>query len=478
MRLGRTTRAGILAVTLAALVGVVMADDGGKTAEKTPTPEQLEAQRAAQATMIMAGVNPAATMPTNAPPVAPPPESGGDNPGSVEAVPADLPVPPRGQETKTESAVGDYQMNVDAEARMLRIYEQGRPDNQQLQVIVGEEFVTDIGFDNKAQIPFDAVRVILSYDAETFEPVAVNDSAIAPSIVGEPTAEFDGLYGQLLYEAALSGPVTLDRKPILSIRWKAKRVVMESKLEFSSRQEYHTALTNKGRDILGSARDPGDGTLNMVVTVLPEDPREAAALLTDPSVYQHTTDKIGGVRLSLVPQPEPIIVGEPFYVDVVLDNRIFSMLDGVNLLIAFDPDVIQVADADKDNWITRETNVLDGPFREMFPWDLHIDNIVYQGLGLIKYRVATTDGEMTRGKMGPIARIYAIAKRPTEGSPLVFKFSKRPRSHATGAVYVGEDTLGDSKDPFDGAVGALIRVAPAPLAQVAGTQTSTPGEHD
>jgi hypothetical protein len=221
-------------------------------------------------------------------------------------------------------------------------------------------------------------------------------------------------------------------------------------------------VVGEERDLLGSDRVAGDGTLDMMVNVLPADPREAEALLRDPTIYQRTTDKIGGVRLFLQAPAEQIVVGKPFAIDVVLDNRAFSMLDGLGLLLAFDPEVLTILDADHDNWITREVNILDGPFREAYPWDFHIDNLASNVRGLIRYRVGSSDGSLTRGKTGTVARIYAVAKAPTEGTALTFKFSGRTRANATEVVYVGEDVLGDPAVLGDGATGLLLRVLPAP----------------
>jgi hypothetical protein len=397
------------------------------------------------------------------PPVPPPPPPAENQTPPTEPPPADTPenvAVISGRQEAAGSSVGEFQLTVDADARMLRLHAQGTPERSDVEVIIGEEFVTEVGFDNKAMLPFDEIRIILSYDVDSVEPIALNDSDLAPFIDGEPTAEVDPLFGMILYEARLRQPVMMDRKPILSIRWQTKRVILETRIEFSSRDEFYTALNFQGRDILGNERVPGDGTLNMNVTILPSDPREREAMLTNPSLFTRPNDKMGGVRLFLQPQPEPIIAGKPFYVDVVLDNRAFSMLDAVNLLIGFDNQLLQIIDVDRDNWITRETNILDGLFRDQWPWDFHIDNSVHQFLGAISYRVGTSDGELTRGQVGPIARIHAVAKRPTEGTAMLFKFSKRPRVPSTSVVYVGEDVLGDPRSFGDGARGILLRVLP------------------
>lgn len=362
---------------------------------------------------------------------------------------------------KSDPSLGEFSVAVDAEASMLRIHPKGKSDRQDYLVIVGQEFDTEITLENRGMVPFDEFRVFLSFDPEYLEPMSVNDSTVAPRLAQGPTAEVDPLYGILLYEAQLEEPMVLNDVPLLTIRWRAKKVNLETPIEFSSREDRYTTVVGNGMDLLGNPRVPDDGTLNMRVSIMPEDPRAAEAMMSDPLLYAGEGEKIGGVKMYIRPPEKPVVVGEPFSLDLVLDNRAFSNLDGIGVLLEYDPDILEVVDADHNNYITLERNIHDGPFHDQFPWTFHIDNVVYQHRGLISYRVGTGDGNMTRGKVGTFARIYAVAKRPTQGTPIVFKFVRQERVRGTEATYNGKDALGDPKVFNDGAEGVLLTVLPA-----------------
>jgi hypothetical protein len=365
------------------------------------------------------------------------------------------------------SFLGDFTALSSQEQRLLRIHPAGAADRQDLSVIVGQEFSTEISLDNRNMTPFDEVRVILSYEPDYIEPLAINDGRIAMNLKGNPTAEIDSTAGLLLYEATLAEGFVSNRSPILTVRWKARKVSTNNLIEFGARGEYRTVLVGEGKDLLGSPKVPNDGTLNMSLTILPEDPREAEALLAEPTLMKGTDAKRGGVTLTLVAPKEPVVVDEPFHVDVLLDNMAYSNLDGLGLMISFDPDVLLVQDADKDNWITIGPNILDGPFHEQFPWDFQVENIIYQARGLISYRMATGDSDLTRGKAGPIARIYAVARRPSAGTSIEFRFSKREGVKGTAVTYVGADCLGDPNVPGDGTTSVTFPVMARGSAEVA-----------
>lgn len=373
----------------------------------------------------------------------------------------------RSRNQQSGPSLGEYTVAIDTERRMLRLHPEGRADRQDALVTVGEEFTTDISYDNPSLAPFDQIRVLVSYDTESLEPVAINDAPIAPRLEGEPTAEVDPLFGMILYEATLAEPVLIKDAPILKIRWLAKRVIRETAIEFSNRDDVYTAIVGEGKDLLGNPFQPGDGTLSMTLTIVPEDPREAEAFLNDPVVYAGDGGKVGGIRMYLQPPDKAPRVGQPFHFDLVFDNRVFSNLDSLSALISFDREILHILDADYDNFITRETNIHDGPFHAEFPWTYHIDNNVYQARGLISYRMGTGDPEMTRGKVGTIARIYAVGKRPTEGTPVVFKFNKSSRGMTTEGTFNGRDSLGDPEVFADGTRGVLLRILPERLASAA-----------
>lgn len=364
--------------------------------------------------------------------------------------------------------LGDFKLAAPTETRMLRIHPAGLPDRQQVPVIVGGEFETEVTLGNSDLKSFNEIRIILSYEPDYLEPISLNDKALASSISGSPTAEVDTKTGMLLYEARFQTPVAINNTPILTIRWKATRVTSSSLIEFGSRGGFETLVAGDGVDLLGNPKVAGDGMLSMTVSVLPEDPREAEALLTDPRILTGTDAKTGGVTLAIEPSSDPVVVGEPFSLDIVLDNRAYSNADGLGILLTYDPETLEILDADKGNWITLRTNILDGPFQDQFPWDMQIENVVQSARGTIAYRMGTTDENMTRGKIGTVARIYAVPLRATMGTKIEFAFSRRARIHGTEVTYMGQDCLGDPKVFGDGVTGVSFPVYLRAAEQLAG----------
>ncbi|MCC6547522.1 hypothetical protein IT570_10180 [Candidatus Sumerlaeota bacterium] len=388
---------------------------------------------------------------------------------AAKAAPA-KPAKPASTTTTIKAPViplGDFSALINQDTRLLRIRPKGAADRQDLNVIVGKEFSTEVSLDNKSMTPFEMIRVILSYDPEVLEPLAINDSSIASLIDGEPTSEVDSRAGIILYEARLTKGFVSNNSPILTIRWIGKKVSTVTHIEFGSRGDFVTALIGDGKDLLGNPKVPNDGMLNMSVIVLPEDPREAEAILAEPALMKGVDAKVGGVTLSMIPPVEPVVVGQPFSVDLVMDNTAYSNADALNVIISYNPEEIEVVDSDLDNWITLGRNILDGPFHEKFPWDFQIENQVHQARGLIMYRMGAGDSDVTRGKFGVFARINAIAKKPTISSGFEFRFSRQEQLHGTGVTYIGADALGDPNVFGDGATNLYFPILAASAKEVA-----------
>lgn len=357
----------------------------------------------------------------------------------------------------TGFSLGDYKVTVDRDARILYIHPENRAAAQDVTVPVGTEFVTDVTFLNRDNAPMDEVSINLTYDRDYIEPLAVIDRNIAKFVSGAPDAAVDPARGLVSYKAKLKEPYSINNGAIISVRWRAKSITRSTEIEFGSSGDAISTITRGKADLLGNPADATDGFLSMLLTVVPQDAKEAEAFLSDPSLDAQG-GKMGGVELSLAPPPRGASVGEPFPIDVILDNSAYSHLDDVAFLISFDPQVIEVVDADRNNYITAGTNIQDGPFHEAFPWGYHIANSVFPGRGLIYYRVGADDSEITRGKRGAIARIWCRAKSPTAGTPFAFRFIKESRGRGTDVSHLGTDCLGDPAVPNDGAKGLLLPV--------------------
>lgn len=358
--------------------------------------------------------------------------------------------------------MGAVNMATSRDTVMLRLTPENELLSQDIGTTEGELFTTDLVIVNERSRPFDRMRVILDYNEVYVSPRSINDSAIAPLLAGPPKAVVDRNLGQIIYEARFREPVGEFSEPLLFINWRAVKPVLFTPIDFGrSRDGFFTALHLGDRPILGSEQDDRDGTVSIGIQILPSDPREAAQMQEEPLLYLGSEDRVGGVEVRIVPPPEPPVVGELVVLDIVLDNRRYSRLDGVSLRIQYDPEVLQVLDSDFDNWITLGPNILDGPYHEEFPFDYHIANEVNPRRGEILYRVATSNPERFLGVNGVFASIVARAKAPTRETSVSFLFSRQPRDRTTEVVYLGQDVLGDTDVVNDGTRGASFPILPA-----------------
>jgi hypothetical protein len=427
--------AGLLAV---APLGLRAQDDA--EAQAAETKGELEAAEQAQTEGQGRVIMPTGPVPVT--PVATPPG------------PPPTPAPATGTSDPARRATGQ---NL-----MLRLTPENMPDTQNMDVIEGAEFITDILLVNPVNRPVDHLRVVLDFNPAYFSPMAINDSPIKNQIAGGmPRALVDRARGQIIYEADLDPPLGRLPGPILFVRWQALKPVFFSPITFGrDRQGRYSDLFRDQESILGESYEQGDGTVSMTVTIIPADPDEARIMAEDPHLYLGSSERVGGVVLSIEPPARTPRVGEEFTLDIVLDNRAHSQLDGISLLIQYDPKTLQILDDDRDNWITLGLNIHDGSFRSTFPFDYHMANAVYPIRGLIEYRVGTSTPQDLIGIHGTFARIRARALAPTAGTTLKFLFSPRPGSRTTAATYLGQDVLGDTRVRNDGVRGVHFPILP------------------
>lgn len=396
---------------------------------------------------------------------APTPASG----GPIQPVPVDVPAAP-GQLIEIpgtpgptrESLVGEFRLSSDPDLPMLRLTAERNPQSADIDSVEGAEFVTDVHLSNRKQVPIDRLHLVIDYNPAFVEPVAVNDAAIADRLAGTPRMAVSKLRGLMEYSATLKDPLAELPGEVLFIRWKALKPVVYTPIVFGQTAEgTFTELFSRGKPVLGTPSVEGDGTLSAGVMIVPADPAEALMMQEDPQLYLGSNDRVGGVQLALIPPSEPPRVGEPFYIDVVLDNSVHSRMDAVSLMIEYDKDVLELIDVDRDNWITLGMNILDGPFHDQFPFDYHMANQFYPGRGRLEYRVGASFPDKLVGARGVMARIVAVPKRPAAVTEVTFMFATLPGRRTTTVSYLGQDVLGQLDRPKDGVRSARFRVLPA-----------------
>ncbi len=388
--------------------------------------------------------------------------SGGDSSTSVESGRSSRAKAPRdsfSSKSSTGLTASFSFTNTNKENLVLRLESSDEGD---VQAVEGGEFITDMRLVNPGEKPFDAVRLILDYNPAYLEPLSINDSALRAFLTSDPTSSVNKTSGQITYEASLSAPISVLKVPMVFIKWRALKPVLHTKIGFGDNKAGDfTELFYNGKKILGETYEDGDGTVSVSVKIIPADPDEALTMQEDPQLYLGTDEQIGNVTLQVIPPDATPRVGEQFTLDIVLDNSAHSQLDGVAVLLQYDPEVLEILDSDLDNWITLGSNILDGSFHDNFPFDYHMANSVMASRGIIDYRVGTSQPWDFLGTEGTMARIVARAKKPTAATTIQFLFANRPGQLGTEVVYLGQDALGDPTVRGDGVRGVKFPVLPA-----------------
>lgn len=356
----------------------------------------------------------------------------------------------------TEGLSG-FAITIDRNARVLRLAPERGPADV-LRVNEGDKFWTDVRLECLDTPSFDYVRLVLDYPEDVLEPVAVHDGSIAANLAGDPRTRVNARAGMLLYEGSLAEPMPAPKGAILRVQWKAKRADDFAEIRFDTWGREQTALRLGTADLLGNAFIEDDGVLSMELQVQPGDAADRAAAEDAAAFDFGSFERLGGARLIVAPPRAEPVVGEVFSIDLLLDNRANSAIDGLEARLEFDPSVLRVVDTDYNNPVTIGTNILDGPFRRAFPFDFGIENAVHQRLGRIDYKVGISNENELRGRFGTFARVYFMPVRPSVQTFVRFTFSKSEGYPSTMISYLGGDVLGDPKLANDGTVSASFGV--------------------
>ncbi|MDK2972495.1 MAG: Cohesin domain [Candidatus Sumerlaeota bacterium] len=346
--------------------------------------------------------------------------------GQKEGEQANQPVEPIIEEKgETQSAISLGNMLL---YNVFRIPDEEEEVQLDTVVRAGSRFVSEIRLHNEAANPFDRVRIALQYDKRFLRPVRIFDADMREGLKDDPAFEVIERDSIILYDAVLERPRISKELPVLKIVWEALRPTEYTGLQFTfasgdTEKVPHTAVYYRGANVLGNPDDPIDGVLGGSILVLkPFDPNN-----TKPEILQGKASELRDIYLGAVASKArvglalegpaiPPAVDQEFTVDVVLNNPSGALIDSLMFFIRFDPEVLEVIDQDRGNWIKRGVNVHDGPFRLDYPFDFHKRNDVDNRRGYINYAVAL--GEGLSLPTGPFARIHFRAKAPVAGTTI------------------------------------------------------------
>lgn len=364
---------------------------------------------------------------------------GGVPPGQAPAVdPATLEPPPQEGKKAISSVVMGFKF----------INDEGLADYNTI-VREGQTFITEVTLFNIDHNPIERLRLALDYDKRFIEPVKVFDTELRKREKEPAKFSLDDENAQILYDSTLAKPMEREEVVLLRILWKAKRQTPYTGISFAFDEleeegTPHTAIYARGKNILGIYDDPADGVLSGGLMIdTPNGDGEEVVLQGKgeelKKLYLGSVASDAEVGLKLVGPRQTPKVGKPFIVKVALNNPDGALVDALDFYVKYDPQVLQVIDSDKFNWVNRGVNVLDGPYHTNFPWDMHKRNEVRNSRGQINYQVALSNGASLPSKT--VASIKFVAIAPTQATEIQFVPGKLSEYIHTSVRYFGYERL-------------------------------------
>ena len=309
----------------------------------------------------------------------------------------------------------------------------------------GEEFVTQCQLANAKHLKIDQVQVVLSYPPRYLEPIAIHQHEIEPLLAGPPEVTIDD-EGILHYRATFREPFDASSLRVLSVVWKALEPAESVWIRPSAGEEESGAFKD-GKSLMSVMAGAENSVTGAHVRILQTEsdvPQGGLWLNASAHLPPSAISLFGGApgggsvarNLALAEFPDqsmlrlptlwidqpaadqPLAEGDWLVIDLGVDNPDRMIFDEVRLAARYDPDAIEIVDADRDNWIDRGTNLLDGPFHELWPWNRHILNRVVQDQGYFYYRMGMET--LREQPSGALARLFVHVKKPVEGP--IFKW--------------------------------------------------------
>ncbi len=274
---------------------------------------------------------------------------------------------------------------------------------EQLDAVVRQHdrFISEVKLRNEASAPFDRIRIALKFDKRFIKPVRVFDSEVRPFAMEPPVFSINQRDSVLLYDVTFEKPRYSKNLPVLRILWEANVPTEYTKLDYrfasgDTETGEHTAVYYQGRNVLGDQRDPLDGALSGSLLILkpfnPNDESQADILQGKKEEllvrYLSGVGQTAPAGMRLIGPERAPAVGDEFQVSLRLENPGGAVIDALSFFVTFDPNVLQVVDDDRANWIKRGINVHDGKYRLDYPFDFHKRNEVDNVRGYINYSMS------------------------------------------------------------------------------------------
>ena len=313
----------------------------------------------------------------------------------------------------------------------------------------GEIFVTACRLLNLQKLKMDRIELILQYPTAYLEPVSLHQDNIKDFLEAPPEWGIDRNAGEIRYSARFAAPLSAYDFKMIDVVWRALRPSDEIEIAMESFEIRSGAYLE---DTLLTVNEFGDSgpVIGAVVRIIaPSGPIPSAGRILSESIGNFAPAAagigVGDVRPPRLwidyPRADFYDPGQWIIFDIHLDNPDHVTFDELHLALQFDPDLIEFADTDTKNWIRRGVNVLDGPFRERWNWDLHLANEINQAMGRIEYRMGQTSFRIPPSGilMRAAGRIKSLARDPL--LTWIVEPNARPGDFSTGIYLLGENLL-------------------------------------
>ncbi|MCE5230363.1 hypothetical protein LLG95_12330 [bacterium] len=319
-----------------------------------------------------------------------------------------------------------------------------KPAAQSVQV--GDRFATQWQMLNPNALPVTSIVMAMSYPADVMKPVSVHQDTLKPLIKGEPQFEVNEAAGQMVYRAELKEPYSSSELNLITIEWQALTPAQQAQIDVNADGVASTAYSGN--------RSLTQAMVGLPDTVIGADVQIRAPFKTVPSGMRIVSPSLHDLQPLLAGFPDQsklkpptvwinqptegeLVAGQWVVVDIGIDNPDHMVFDEMKLALKFDPNAVEVADSDENNWIHRGVNILDGPFKKNWTWTFQYRNEVDNLHGTILYHVGTET--MSEQPSGTVARIFARVKQPTR-APL-FSWIWNPGKRLTTGVFLMGDNV-------------------------------------
>lgn len=367
---------------------------------------------------------------------------------------------------------------------------------------VGKEFPLHVWLDNPQAKPIEVVSFVLAYDPRRLEyidapggpegNVNVYDQSekITKALPLVRNAGIDPFYmnrvdqanGMIYYRARCPvGETTTAQGFLVTMKFRALTPTDQTGLRFvfsewpenmnppvQSDQEWSwpkemtfvggrkvqgKSSSGEWVNLLGSESSPQDGVVSGNLTLK----GDYTKALQDEAEELPKGEAF--TRIVLAPRTNLVQVGKTFDLQVKITNPKGVPWDRVRFDIQYDPNYLEVVDTDSGNWITRGTNILDGPFHNRFPFEWTRSNMVRQAEGRILYEAGIFTSPLRAD--GTLATIHFQALRPVPETWVAFHMPSDMGSRE-GTILTRKrlDILADTENVEDGVSGALVSVVP------------------